>query len=34
MSTILIGAAICGLLGFFLGEGFIEWLKENWWNFW
>ena len=32
--TILIGAIACGLLGFFLGAGFIEWLKENWWVFW
>ena len=32
--TVLIGAVACGVLGFFLGEGFIEWLKENWWHFW
>lgn len=32
--TVLVGAAICGLLGFFLGEGFIEWLKENCSHFW
>lgn len=32
--TVLAGAIICGTLGFFLGEGFIEWLKENWWWFW
>lgn len=32
--TILIGATICGVLGCFLGEGFIEWLNENWWHFW
>lgn len=32
--TILIGAILCGTLGYFLGEGFIEWLKENWWWFW
>ncbi len=32
--TILIGAIICGTLGYFWGEGFIEWLKENWWWFW
>ncbi|MBX3423826.1 MAG: hypothetical protein KF752_19900 [Pirellulaceae bacterium] len=32
--TILIGAIVCGVLGFFLGAGFIEWLKENWWGFW
>lgn len=32
--TILIGAATCGTLGYFLGNGFIEWLKENWWWFW
>jgi len=31
--TILIGAVVCGTLGYFLGEGFIEWLKEIWW-FW
>lgn len=32
--TILIGAVVCGTLGYFLGEGFIEWLKENHWWFW
>ena len=32
--TILFGAIVCGALGYFLGEGFIEWLKENWWWFW
>jgi hypothetical protein len=32
--TILIGAVLCGILGYFLGAGFIEWLKENWWWFW
>lgn len=32
--TIVAGALICGTLGFFLGEGFIEWLKENWYWFW
>ncbi len=32
--TILFGAIVCGLLGYFLGSGFIEWLKENWWGFW
>lgn len=32
--TVLVGAVTCGILGFFLGEGFIEWLKENWWWFW
>lgn len=32
--TVLAGALLCGTLGFFLGEGFIEWLKENWWHFW
>ena len=31
--TILFGALLCGTLGFFLGAGFIEWLKENAWNF-
>ncbi len=31
--TILIGAIVCGALGLFLGAGFIEWLKENWWGF-
>jgi hypothetical protein len=29
--TMLIGAVICGTLGFFLGEDFIDWLKEHWW---
>ena len=32
--TVLIGACVCGTLGYFLGEGFIEWLKGNWWGFW
>jgi hypothetical protein len=32
--TVLVGAVVCGTLGFFLGKGFIEWLKENWWWFW
>lgn len=32
--TVLFGALLCGTLGFFLGAGFIEWLKENWWWFW
>jgi hypothetical protein len=32
--TVLIGAVLFGTLGFFFGEGFIDWLKENWWWFW
>jgi ABC-type proline/glycine betaine transport system permease subunit len=32
--TVLAGALICGLLGLVFGEGFIEWLKENWWWLW
>ena len=32
--TVLVGAVICGGLGYFLGEDFVEWLKENWWHFW
>lgn len=32
--TVLAGALLCGTLGFLLGEGFIEWLKESWWHFW
>ena len=32
--TIIAGALICGTLGFFFGEDFIEWLKESWWWFW
>lgn len=28
--TVLVDALVCGTLGFFLGEGFIDWLKENW----
>ena len=32
--TVLIGAVVCGALGFFLGETFIEWLQENIWWFW
>jgi len=31
--TILAGALIFGTLGYFLGEDFIEWFKENWWWF-
>ncbi len=31
--TVLLGALLCGTLGYFLGEGFIDWLKENWWWF-
>ena len=27
--TILIGAVLCGALGYFLGAGFIEWLKKT-----
>lgn len=29
--TLLLGALICGVLGFVYGDEFIEWLKENWW---
>lgn len=32
--TVLLGSVTCGTLGYFLGEGFIDWLKENWWWFW
>ena len=32
--TVLFGALICGTLGYFYGEGFIEFLKETWWQFW
>jgi hypothetical protein len=32
--TVLFGAIVCGALGYFLGEGFIAWLTENWWWFW
>lgn len=32
--TVLLGILICGVLGYFLGEGFVEWLKENWAHFW
>jgi hypothetical protein len=31
--TILAGALLCGTLGFYLGEDFIEWLKEHWADF-
>lgn len=31
--TILIGAVVFGCLGYYLGAGFIEWLKEHWWWF-
>ena len=27
--TILIGAVVCGMLGYFLGEGFIEWVHKT-----
>lgn len=30
--TILIGAAVCGFLGYWWGGEFVEWLKENIWN--
>ncbi|MEM8672026.1 MAG: hypothetical protein AAGG48_31205 [Planctomycetota bacterium] len=32
--TILFGAFVCGTLGYFLGEVFIEWLMGHWWWFW
>ena len=32
--TVLIGAVTCSTMSYFLGEGFLEWLKENWWWFW
>ena len=32
--AIVVGALICGTLGFMFGESFIEWLKENWDRFW
>lgn len=32
--TVLLGAVLCGTLGYFLGERFIDWLVENWWWFW
>ncbi len=32
--TVLIGALVCGVLGYWQGERFIEWLSENWWWFW
>lgn len=32
--TVLIGALVCGVLGYWQGEPFIEWLSENWWWFW
>ena len=32
--TVLFGAVTCGALGFFIGEDFIAWLKENWLYFW
>lgn len=32
--TALFGAVACGVMGYFLGAGFIDWLKENWWGFW
>lgn len=31
--TIVIGALICGGLGFVLREAFLEWIKDNWWWF-
>jgi hypothetical protein len=31
---VLAFALVCGTLGFFLGEQFIEWMRENWWWFW
>jgi hypothetical protein len=32
--TVLLGAVICGALGYLLGEDFIDWLKANWWHLW
>ncbi len=31
--TVLIGAAIFGVLGFLYGEPFLDWVKEIWWKF-
>lgn len=31
--TIAIGGVVCGALGFFVGEPFIEFMKEHWWRF-
>lgn len=31
--TIVIGAAACGVLAFFIGEPFLVWIKDNWWDF-
>ena len=28
--TMLIGAVVCGLAGFFYGDSFFEWLKDHW----
>ena len=32
--TVLFGAVSCGTLGYFLGDGFIDWLKDHIWWFW
>lgn len=31
--TMLVGALVCGALGFVYGESFFEWLKERWYWF-
>ncbi len=32
--TVLVGAVVCGVLGYVYGESFIEWMEENYWWFW
>lgn len=32
--TMLAGAVICGVLGGYFGEVFIEWFRDNLWWFW
>lgn len=31
--TIVIGAAVFGVAGYFLGDQFFDWVKEYWWWF-
>jgi len=32
--TMLLGAVLCGMLGYFVGEPFLDWLHDNIWWFW
>lgn len=32
--TMLVGAAVCGFLGYAMGDAFFEWVWEHWLNRW